>query len=66
MLKCWNLVCHCMGECVVCGKETEKVLFKKAIVKTYICSETCLQKYFAPIGGVIVQKKLAEDESWLD
>ena len=39
------------------GKETYKVLFSKAIVKTYICSEKCLQEYFIPIGGVRVQEK---------
>jgi len=48
-----------MGKCVVCEKETEKVLFKKAIVKTYICSEECLHKY---LGAVKVQKKLSEEE----
>jgi len=57
---------YVMGKCQVCGKETEKVLFKKAAVKTYICSVECLQKYFAPIGGVKRQVKLVEDEGWLD
>jgi len=55
-----------MGEYVVSGKETEKVLFNRSAVNTYICSETCLQKYFAPIGGVTLQKRLVQDESWLD
>ena len=55
-----------MGKCVVCGKETEKVLFKKAIVKTHICSEECLQKYFKPLGGVRFRRKLSEDDGWLD
>lgn len=55
-----------MGKCVVWGKETYKVLFSKAIVKTYICSEKCLQEYFKPIGGVKVQKKLKEGDGWLD
>jgi len=56
-----------MGRCVICGKETVKVLYKDAIVKTYICSEQCLQKYFQQVGGVkSVQKKLKEDEAWLD
>jgi len=55
-----------MGKCVVCGKETDKVLFSKAIVKTYICSEKCLQEYFKPIGGVKRQKKLSREASWLD
>jgi len=51
----------------VCGKETREVLFKDTIVKTYICSERCLRKYFEPIDGVkIVQKKLKENEGWLD
>jgi len=52
-----------MDKCVVCGKETEKVLFKKASVKTYICSLECLHKY---LGTVKVQKKLEEDDGWLD
>jgi len=55
-----------MGQCVVCGKETYKVLFSKAILKTYICSEKCLQEYFKPVGGVQIQKKLTEGEGWLD
>jgi len=55
-----------MGKCLVCGKETRKVLFKDAIVKTYICSEKCLRKYFEPIGGVKIMKKLKENEGWLD
>jgi len=49
---------------VICGKETQKVLFKEAIV---ICSEKCLRKYFEPIGGVkIMLEKLKENEAWLD
>ena len=56
-----------MGKCVVCEKETDKVLFSKAIVKIYICSEKCLRKYLEPIRGVkIRQKKLKENEGWLD
>ena len=55
-----------MGECIVCGTETLKVLFREAVVPIYVCSETCLQKYFQPIGGVDVPKKLAQSESWLD
>jgi len=35
-----------MGRCVICRKETNKTLFKKAIVHTYICSKECLAKYF--------------------
>jgi len=53
---------------LVCGKDTNRVLLSKAIVKTYICSEKCLQEYFKLIGGFQIQKKLADgdDESWLD
>ena len=50
-----------MGKCVVCGRETRKVLFKDAIVKTYICSEKCLRKY----GFTRRQKKLVDDDAWL-
>ena len=49
-----------MGKCVMCAKETDKVLFSKAIVKIYICSKKCLREYFKPVGGVRVQKKLRE------
>jgi len=58
-----------MGKCVVCGKETIKVLFKDAIEKTYICSMQCLKEYFRPAKDwkLITQKKLTEeDEGWLD
>jgi len=56
-----------LGKCIVCGKETDKVLFSEAMVKTYICSEKCLQEYFKPIGGVKgVQKKLEEGKGWLN
>jgi len=55
-----------MGKCVICNEETYKVLFSKAIVKTYICSQECLKEYFKPIGGFRVQKKLMEGEGWLD
>ena len=51
-----------MGKCVVCGKETDKVLFSKAIVKIYICSEKCLRRY----GVKVRQKKLKENGGWLD
>jgi len=52
-----------MGKCVVRGRGTEKVLFTKAVIKTYICSLECLHKY---LGAVKVQKKLSEEEGWLD
>jgi len=57
-----------MGKCVVCGKETYKVLFSRAIVKTYICSMKCLKKYFKPVKGarIRVQKKMKEGDGWLD
>lgn len=57
-----------MGKCVVCGKETRKVLFSKAIVKTYICSIKRLKEYFKPVKGVRlrVQKRLKEGDGWLD
>lgn len=58
------VLCCLLG--VVCGKETNKVLFSKASAKAYICSEKCLKEYFKPIGGVGVQKKLKEDGGWLD
>jgi hypothetical protein len=54
------------GQCVACGKETLKILFRKAAVPIFVCSELCLQKYFKPIGGVDVPRKLAQSESWLD
>jgi hypothetical protein len=54
-----------MGQCVACGKETLKILFRKAAVPIFVCSEICLQKYFKPIGGVDVPQKLAQSESWL-
>jgi len=48
-------------------KKPSRFFFKDAIVKTYICSERCLRKYFEPIGGVkIMQKKLKENEAWLN
>jgi hypothetical protein len=57
-----------MGECIMCGKETHKVLFSKAIVKTYICSIKCLKEYFKPVKGfgLRVQKRLKEGDGWLD
>ena len=55
-----------MGKCVVCGKETYKVLFSNAIVKAYICSKQCLKEYFKPVKGFRVQKKLKKGEGWLD
>jgi len=52
----------------MCGKETYKVLFSKAIVKTYICSMKCLKEYFKPLKGfrLRVQKRLKEGDGWLD
>ena len=35
-----------MGKCVVCGRETDKVLLSKVIVKTHICPQKFLLKYF--------------------
>ena len=58
-----------LGTCIVCDKETRKVIFKNAIVKTYVCSRECLKKYFAPVGRVTIVTKLcapSEDESWLN
>ncbi|KPV63145.1 MAG: hypothetical protein AOA65_1457 [Candidatus Bathyarchaeota archaeon BA1] len=37
-----------------------------AIVKTHICSEKCLRKYFEPIGGVKIVEKKLKNEGWLD
>jgi len=52
----------------MCGKETYKVLYSKALVKTYICSEKCLKEYWKPVKGykVRIQKKLKESDGWLD
>ena len=57
-----------MGKCILCGKETRKVLHSKAIVKIYICSEQCLKEYYKPLKGYKpkIQKKLVEGEGWLD
>jgi len=55
-----------MGQFVACRREISKSLFGEAVVPIYICPETCLQKYFEPISGVGVPKKLAQSESWLD
>jgi len=57
-----------MGKCIVCGKETYKVLFSRAIVKTYICSMKCVKEYLKPVKGfrLRVQKKLKEGDGWLD
>ena len=54
-----------MGECVVCGKETSKTLHRKAIMPIYICSETCLQKYFKPLGGLNLPPEATHSESWI-
>jgi len=57
-----------MGKCIMCGKETYRVLFSKAIVKTHICSMNCLKEYFKPVKGckIRIQKKLKEGDGWLD
>ncbi len=59
-----------MGNCQVCGQETKKVAWGKAIFKIFICSEECLQKYFAPLGFVrpVLRRldKPGEEESWLN
>ncbi|MDH5623436.1 MAG: hypothetical protein OEY39_03105 [Candidatus Bathyarchaeota archaeon] len=55
-----------MGKCILCGKETYKVLFSKAIVQIYICSKECLKEYLKPLGRVRVQKKLKEGDGWLN
>jgi len=57
-----------MGKCIVCGKETYRVLFSRAIVKMHICSEDCLKEYWKPVKGfrLEIQKKLKEGEGWLD
>ncbi|MFB0523837.1 MAG: hypothetical protein ACETV1_08805 [Candidatus Bathyarchaeia archaeon] len=57
-----------MGKCIMCSKETHKVLFSRAIVKTYICSMKCVKEYFKPVQGcrIRVQKKLKEGDGWLD
>ena len=57
-----------MGKCLMCGKETYKVLFSDAIVKIHICSVECLKEYHKPIKGfkLRIQKRLKEGEGWLD
>lgn len=57
-----------MGKCIMCGEETYKVLFSKAIVKIYICSLKCSKEYWKPVKGLRlrIQKKLKEGEGWLD
>lgn len=57
-----------MGKCIMCGKETRKVLYSKAIVKIFVCSEECLKEYWKPVKGykVKIQKRLVESEGWLD
>ncbi|MDH5460819.1 MAG: hypothetical protein OEX09_01135 [Candidatus Bathyarchaeota archaeon] len=56
-----------MAKCLMCGKETYKVLFSKAIVKIYICSLECLKEYHKPIKRfrLRIQTRLKEDEGWL-
>lgn len=51
----------------MCVKETYKVLFSKAVVKTYICSKIS-KGICKPVKGfrVKVQEKLKEKEEWLD
>ena len=57
-----------MGKCIMCGRETHRVLHSKAIVKIFICSEECLKEYYKPLKGykVRIQKKLKEGDGWLD
>ncbi|UCG44889.1 MAG: hypothetical protein JSV58_05725 [Candidatus Bathyarchaeota archaeon] len=57
-----------MGKCIKCDRETDRVLFSRAIVKIFICSEACLKDYYKPLAGftVKIQKKLVEGEGWLD
>ena len=58
-----------MGRCIICKKETNKTLFKTAIVHTYICSEECLIKYFEPLGKkkIVIQTKVGgETDYWLE
>jgi len=52
----------------MCGKETRKVLYSKAIVKTYICSKEYLKEYYKPLKGYKpkIQKKLIDGEGWFD
>jgi len=57
-----------MGNCIMCGRETRKVLHSKAIVKIHICSEECLKEYYKPLKGYKpkIQKRLVEDDGWID
>ena len=47
-----------MGRCVICREETDKRLFKEAIVPIYICSKKCFIKYFK--HEVIFQETFGE------
>jgi hypothetical protein len=56
-----------MGECVVCEKETNNVLFSDAIVGLASVLKKCLKEYFKPIRREVrLQKKLKESNGWLD
>jgi len=57
-----------MGNCIMCDRDTRKVLHSKAIVKIHICSEECLKEYYKPLKGYKpkIQKRLVEDDGWID
>jgi len=55
-----------LGKCIMCGRETYRVLFSKAIVKIYICSIECLKEYIKPLRRIRVQKRLKDGDGWLD
>jgi hypothetical protein len=57
-----------VGKCIMCGRKTQKVLHSKAIVKIHICSEECLKEYYKPLKGYKpkIQKRLVEDDGWID
>jgi len=57
-----------MGKCIMCGRDTRKVLHSRAIVKIRICSEECLKEYYKPLKGYKpkIQKRLVEDDGWID
>jgi len=57
-----------MGRCVICRKETNKTLFKKALVHTYICSTECLVKYFKHKVTIqeTLDKQSEERDYWIE
>ena len=57
-----------MGRCVICRRETNKTLFKNALVHTYICSTECLVKYFEHKVTIqeTLDKQSGERDYWIE